>query len=216
MPTRISVRAITCCDCATQEPMDLRILHRLYEKVRTSRNDHWRMVSRSPILPRCSPPGGCCDYEWSTPAAHSSRRLPYVMRHSSPTSTGSAIRPPRASAFAPDDSCPPTASASRITTCTRAWLRSRSQRSSLWRRSQRHDRRWPADAAFRQAGSRRRFWTRVDANSAPAPSSALFQGSSAPCTGACGSRIPGIFGNRLFSSRALLGAGSRSALPLRF
>ena len=37
-------------------------------------------------------------------------------------------------------------------------------------------------------------------NSAPAPSSALFQGSSAPCTGACGSRIPGILGNRLLSS----------------
>ena len=64
---------------------------------------------------------------------------------------------------------------------------------------------------LRQAGSRRRFWTRVDANSAPAPSSALFQGSSAPCTGAGGSRIPGIFGNRLLSSGSRF-AGRRIAL----
>jgi hypothetical protein len=52
----------------------------------------------------------------------------------------------------------------------------------------------------------------VDANSAPAPSSALFQGSSAPCTGAGGSRIPGS--SEIGYSQwvpDLLGAGSRSA-----
>ena len=38
-----------------------------------------------------------------------------------------------------------------------------------------------------------------------------FQGSSAPCTGAGGSRIPGIFGNRLFSSCSRF-AGRRIAL----
>ena len=56
-----------------------------------------------------------------------------------------------------------------------------------------------------------RTWTRVDANSAPAPSSALFRGSSAPCTGAGGSRIPGILGNRLLSSGSTC-AGRRIAL----
>ena len=53
----------------------------------------------------------------------------------------------------------------------------------------------------------------------PSPLIQLWEttGSSAPCTGAGGSRTPGILGNRiLFSGRRVLGAGSRSALPLQF
>jgi hypothetical protein len=54
-------------------------------------------------------------------------------------------------------------------------------------------------------------------NRVPAPSSALFHGSSAPCTGAGGNRMPGISGiGYSLRVRGLLGAGSRSALPLRF
>src|SRR6188768_740261 len=48
-------------------------------------------------------------------------------------------------------------------------------------------------------------------NGAPAPSSALFRGSSAPCTGAGGSRTPGILGNRLLSSSSTC-AGRRIVL----
>ena len=65
---------------------------------------------------------------------------PSRIPHSFPTSTGFRIRPTAASAFAPDDSCPPTVCGSRITRSTPAPPRSRSQRSGLWRRSQRHGR----------------------------------------------------------------------------
>jgi hypothetical protein len=49
-----------------------------------------------------------------------------------------------------------------------------------------------------------------------APSSALFQGSSDPCTGAVGVAYLGSSEIGYSRVRGLLGAGSRSALPLRF
>src|SRR5262245_55868771 len=70
-------------------------------------------------------------------------------------------------------------------------------------------RRWPAAAAWeavRAADSGHAL-----TNGAPAPLSALFRGSSAPRTGAGGSRIPGILGNRLLSW-GLTCAGRRIAL----
>ena len=60
------------------------------------------------------------------------------------------------------------------------------------------------------------IWTRVDANNAPAPSSALFKAASAPCTGGGSSRMPAFGIGYSVRVRGLLGAGSRSALPLRF
>ena len=70
---------------------------------------------------------------------------------------------------------------------------------------------------LRQAGSRRRFWTRVDANSAPAPSSACSKGHLPRAPGRAGVAYLGSseIGYSL-RVRGLLGAGSRSALPLRF
>jgi len=149
-------------------------------------------------LSRCTS-GTCRDAAPDGPIPFSVRLAPPLpLRPSSPDHLGFGLFQLRYSPPLADSHRPSLRSADES-----RWGR---QDRVLWRLSGRRDG-WGASIRPRgarwvaiRAGSRRRFWTRV---TRPAPQHHQLRcstASSAPCSGAGGSRVLGIGGIRLFSS----------------